>query len=199
MIDGGGKSGREHRTRPKTSVSGGRSEVAGPEFGPGGYLPPKAAKRARKIVLREQMGWGWPLAAVAASLLVAVAGGIFLLTSNRPPQAPFVALTALNQVDAAGAGTASAPGLSTVLVVRAGGVVRTFRMPETDVVWCSESRRLESGDAAWNPAGAAVFGRRASLTPLRSVVFDGTVYVDPAPLPAPASAPGGAAPACIGD
>ena len=173
--------------------------MAGPEFGPGGYLPPKAAKRARKIVLREQMGWGWPLAAVAASLLVAVAGGIYLLTANRPPRAPFVAVTALDEVDAAGAGTVDAPGAPAVLIVRAGGAVRTFRKPATDVVWCGESRRLEAGDAVWTAAGAAVFGARPSLSPLRSVVFDGTVYIDPAPLPRPAAVPGGEPPACLRD
>ncbi|HUG87123.1 MAG TPA: hypothetical protein VMM13_21320, partial [Euzebya sp.] len=41
-----------------------------PEFGPGGYLPARAAQRARKIVLREQMGLHWAVAAVVAGLLI---------------------------------------------------------------------------------------------------------------------------------
>ena len=170
--------------------------MAGPEFGPGGYLPPKAAKRARKIVLREQMGWGWPLAAVGAALLVAVAGGIFLLTAKEPPQAPYVELAFLAELEGpvyvGGAG-----GLPTVLVVRAGGAIRTFRAPPGDPTWCDQSRRVETASAAWTSNGAVVFGDQPSLTPLRSVVYDGTIYVDPTnPLPPPAAAPDGVPPVC---
>ena len=173
--------------------------MAGPEFGPGGYLPPKAAKRARKIVLREQMGWGWPIAAVGAALLVAVAGGIFLLTANSPPGAPFVALAPLSQVEPAGAAVLSSSTRVDVLVVRAGGVVRAFRADADGVAWCSQSRRLETDTAAWSTDGRLVFGDAPSLTPLRSTVFEGTVYVDAtSPLPPLEPAPRGQPPVCGG-
>jgi hypothetical protein len=170
--------------------------VAGPEYGPGGYLPPKAAKRARKIVLREQMGWGWPLAAVAASLLVAVAGGIYLLTANRPPQAPYAAVGALADVPPDGAGVLEQGDL-TALVVRAGGAVRVFRSPSVPVRWCATSGRLEGDGGVWTREGSRTYGDGPSLTPLRFVVFDGTVYVDPTDaLPPPANRPDGAGPSC---
>ena len=178
--------------------------MSGPDFGPGGYLPPKAAKRARKIVLREQMGFGWPLAAVAAAVLVAVAGGAYLYTSSRGPAEPFRALQPLTEVPAGGAATlpvagAGDPGVR-VLVVRAGGSVRAF-LPEPDEVsWCAASQRLETTDgdtprpAAWTADGRLVYGERMSLQPLRSTVYDGIVYVDletqlPPPAPGPPESP----------
>ena len=165
--------------------------MSGPEFGPGGYLPEKASKRARKIVLREQMGFGWPLAAVAASLLVLVAGGVYLLTMNRPPAAPFVAMHPLTRVPADGATTVYGEGdAPPTLIVRAGGPVLAFRAPTIEVGWCPESGRLESVDAVWLPNGALVYGdRRESLVPLRTVVHNGVIYVDlDTELPPPAAA-----------
>lgn len=176
--------------------------LSGPEFGPGGYLPPKAAKRARKIVLREQMGFGWPLAAVATALLVAVAGGVYLYTSSRGPTDPFRPVQPLTSVPVAGAATlvvegASDPGAS-VLVVRAGGTVRAFR-PDQDVAWCPQSQRLESEDSAWTVDGRLVHGPGESLQPVRSVVYDGVVYADlETQLPPPPSGPPGPAPVCGG-
>nr|MBA2530088.1 adenosylcobinamide-GDP ribazoletransferase [Euzebyales bacterium] len=63
-----------------------------PDYGPRGYLPERAAKRARKIVLREQMGPAWPLAAVAAALLVGATGLWYLVTAGRPPGPPYTPL-----------------------------------------------------------------------------------------------------------
>ena len=174
-------------------------EASQPEFGPGGYLPPRAAKRARKIVLREQMGTGWPLAAVLAAVLVAVAGGAYLYTSTRAPAAPFVAMGPLTQVEPGSAAsvTSDAAGGVEALVVRAGGTVRAFRAEPGDIAWCPESGRIENAQAAWTPEGRAVHGEAQSLRPLRSVVYDGVVYVDTTTsLPRPPAAPGGAPPVC---
>lgn len=176
--------------------------MSGPEFGPGGYLPNKAAKRARKIVLREQMGWGWPLAAVAAALLVGGAGVAYVRTSSRPPGPPYAAVAPISRIDAAGAsvmtGTSGNVLLHPVLIVRAGGPVRAFAVDDAaGVEWCPASRRLETADAAWNPDGRRSFGDGPSLAPLPSVVFNGIVYVDTAnPLPRPAAAPAGQPPVC---
>ena len=167
-----------------------------PDFGPGGYLPSKAAKRARKIVLREQMGFGWPMAAIAAALLVGVAGVAFLRSSSQPPAAPFQAVGEIAAVEASGAGVLGT-GAAKVLVVRAAGPVRVFAAEAATPIWCPETRRLESPDAAWTADGRSVFGSAPSLQPLRSVVFDGVLYVDLTPsLPRPAAGPPGARPAC---
>ena len=190
----------EHRTRPRTGLIE-EKQLSGPEFGPGGYLPPKASKRARKIVLREQMGFGWPLAAIAASVLVLIAGGAYLVTMNRPPAAPFVEMRRLTEVPAGGAATVSGQGdAPAALIVRAGGPVRAFRAQPIEVAWCPESGRLESVDAAWLPNGALVYGdRRESLVPLRTVVHNGVIYVDfDTELPAPAPALQDQPPVCAG-
>ena len=176
--------------------------LSGPEFGPGGYLPSKAAKRARKIVLREQMGFGWPLAAVVAALIVAAAGGAYLYTSSRGPAEPFRAVQPLAKIPVGGAATllvsgTGDPGVS-VLVVRAGGSVRAF-LPDADVAWCPQSQRLENDDSAWTVDGQLVHGPRRSLQPVRSTVYDGIVYVDvDTQLPPPPPGPAGPPPVCGG-
>ena len=175
-------------------------EATKPEFGPGGYLPPKASKRARKIVLREQMGTGWPLAAVLAAVLVAAAGGIYLYVSSRAPAAPFVALGPVTQVEPGAAGKmVSRQAGTAAFVVRAGGAVRAFRSEPSDLSWCPQSGRIENAASAWTPEGRLVYGEGASLQPLRSVVYDGVVYVDAQSLlPTPPPAPGSEAPVCGG-
>ena len=171
-------------------------EASQPEFGPGGYLPPKASQRARKIVLREQMGFGWPLAAAGAALLVAIAGAFYLATASRPPGAPYVSLGPFAEVDASGAAVLDDGAGNAALVVRAGGPPRVF-LAEQTVAWCATSGRLEGGGAAWSSQGQLVYGEGESLQPLRSVVFDGVVYADfTTPQPKPAPAPNDVPPAC---
>jgi hypothetical protein len=57
-----------------------------PDIGPSGYLPPRAAKRARKIMLREPLGLQWAVAAMIAGVLVLVAGGILVTVFAAPDQ-----------------------------------------------------------------------------------------------------------------
>jgi hypothetical protein len=50
-----------------------------------GYLPRRAA--SRKLIIRAQLGLPWVLAALGAAALLAVAGGVFLLSRpDRPPK-----------------------------------------------------------------------------------------------------------------
>jgi hypothetical protein len=67
-----------------------------PEFGPSGYLPERASKRARKIVLRAPLGTQWIVASILAGLLVVVAGGLYLQRRDDPPPAPW---TAVGRID----------------------------------------------------------------------------------------------------
>lgn len=175
-----------------------------PDFGPGGYLPRRAAQRARKIVLREQMGMGWPIAAVTAAVVVALVGAVFLFTATRgaPPGPPFVPVAPLTAVGADGAGTfaldGAGGGVDGVLVVRAGGL-RTYAAPGVDVTYCAASRRLEAPGRVWNLRGRLVGGDGQSLRPLPTRLHDGQVYVDPAAAgPAPEPSPAGETPACAG-
>jgi hypothetical protein len=166
------------------------------EYGPRGYLPERAAKRARKIILREQMGVGWPVAALGAAVLVALTGVAYVLLVARAPGPPFQAVGRLDAVAAGSAGV-----LDGVLVVRAGGALRTFVAPDDPVEYCRATRRLEAADGrVWERTGRLVGGDGSSLQPLVSRVHDGVVYVDrerrPPPLP-PAPAPD-VVPACAG-
>lgn len=144
-----------------------------PEFGPKGYLPERAAKRARKIMLREQMGLGWPLAAVLAALLVGAAGLWYVVSANRPPVDPFVAVGDL--VDLA---PGEAEVRREVLVVRTTASVSAFTA-DGQVQWCQPSGRLEgAAGEVWAPDGRLVGGQGQSLAPLPVTIYDGVVYVD---------------------
>lgn len=157
------------------------------EFGPGGYLPERAANRARKIILREPLGRGWIVASLLAALLV-VAGGIaYLLVGTGPPGPPYQEAGALEDVDPRGAATVEV-GRTPVLVVRGAGGVRTYEAPPGEVVWCRQSQRLESPDGrVWDLAGRLRGGEGRPLRPLPAEVVDGRLYVD---VESPASRPG---------
>jgi hypothetical protein len=161
--------------------------VKDPDYGPRGFLPERAARRARKIVLREQMGIGWPLAALGAAVLVATVGITFLLRSDAPDP-PFRVATSLAAVAPSSAElvTESLSG-EELLVVRAGGEVRVFTPPPEGVVWCGSTGRLESAAGeVWTLDGILVGGSGVSLRALPSAVHDGQLYVDPTdPEPAP--------------
>jgi hypothetical protein len=151
-----------------------------PEYGPPGYLPPRAAKRARKIMLREPLGLQWAIAAVIAGVLVLAAGGVLVVLMSRPPGAPFVPSGPLSAIDPRGAGTVATQAGEDVLVVRAAGGVRAFTAPDQPVAWCAESRHLESTSGhVWEPNGRLIGGQGESLTPLPVEVHDGVLYVNP--------------------
>ena len=157
-----------------------------PEFGPRGYLPERAARRARKIMLREQMGLQWPIAAVLVALLLLCVGALYLWTRSRPPGPPYVAVGPIAAVDARGVATTTVDDLQ-LLVVRAGGGVRVFTGEVAGVRTCpSGSRVRDAGGDVYTVTGRALTGN-ASLQPVPSVVFDGVLYVaaDPAMWPQP--------------
>jgi len=176
--------------------------MSDPDFGPGGYLPGRAAKRARKIVLREQMGLGWPLAAVgAAAALVAVAVAFVALRSG-PPGPPFFPVGLVEELGGDVAVVVRTNEGPPAMLIRAAGSLRAFLWPGEAVRWCDVSRQLESdAGTVWTPEGARVSGdpgaSGGSLAPLPTAVHDGTLYVAPArpeaPLPA---SPTGAVPTC---
>ncbi|HEV8372339.1 MAG TPA: hypothetical protein VGR68_04000, partial [Actinomycetota bacterium] len=47
------------------------------------YLPPKAAK-ARKLILRTQLGRGWIVAAALFGVVILAAGALYLAMAGRP-------------------------------------------------------------------------------------------------------------------
>lgn len=169
-----------------------------PEYGPAGYLPQRAAKRARKIVLRERMSLGWPLAAFAAAAVIAIAGVIFLATWSSPPKPPWEASRPLSAVPLAA--VLPVDGLDHgALIVRAGGDLRAFAAPADPVSYCPLSDHLESATGTvWGLDGRLLSDHRGerSLRRILVRVFDGTVYVNPTEGNALPPDPGRATPAC---
>lgn len=162
-----------------------------PEFGPSGYLPERASKRARKIVLRAPMGLQWVVASVLAGVLVLVAGGLFLLRSGHPPTEPWVPVGPVDEI-----GDARHEQDLGVLLVGAGGRVRAFSDAQ-GVVYCPGTHRLESADGrVWNLTGRGFSGVE-SLEEHPTLVQDGEVYVDPSrATPGQASSQQAAQPGC---
>jgi hypothetical protein len=162
-----------------------------PSFGPSGYLPERAAKRARKIVLRAPLGVQWIVASVLAGVVVVVAGVLFLQRSGDPPPAPWEPIGTLEEV----APTRLVAELD-ALVVAAGGRVRAFAEAD-EVRYCDASNRLEAPDGrVWNLTGRG-FGGTDSLDEHPTYVQDGVVYVDPTrTVPGLPSSSEDAEPAC---
>lgn len=167
------------------------------EYGPGGYLPPRAAARARKIVLREQMGLHWTIAAVAAGLLILAITVPFVLSAQGPPGPPFVPAGPLDAIDPSGDAIVSVEGTD-VLVLRAGGVLRAFADPPPGARWCPASRRIESpAGAVWTSEGRLIAGEGRSLSRAAIQAYDGRLYIDVAADGEPPSPlPGDQQPAC---
>ncbi len=173
--------------------------MSGPDYGPRGYLPARAAQRARKIVLREQMGIGWPLAAVVAAVVVLGAGVWFLSSAGRTPGPPFFRLAQVQAIPVNSSRTLRQPGSDVrYLVVRTPAAVRVFEDPRLDVGWCAASGRLEGARGrVWTADGALVGGGGDSLRPLRTTVHGGAIYVDDTTdVPRPPPQPRGEEPAC---
>lgn len=163
-------------------------------YGPQGYLPQRAARRARKIILRAEMGLGWPLAAVGAGVLLLVVGVAFVLLRTGPPAAPFMPVAQVEAVDPRGAAMIT----DDLVAVRASGVVRVLSTDGRQVVWCAASGALEdAGGGVWNATGRRIGGGGDSLVPIPSEVHRGAIYADPTRPGTPAPPEDrGASPAC---
>ena len=152
-----------------------------PGYGPGGYLPERAARRARKIVLRERMGLGWPLAALGTAVGLIASAVAFVVLRSGGPGPPFEEVAALAGIDPRG-GAVVDTSAGAAFVLRAGGRVRAFALPVGAVTatWCAASSRIEDPDGrVWTAEGVLVGGEGASLAPLPARVHEATVYVDP--------------------
>ncbi len=164
---------------------------AAPAFGPSGYLPDRAARRARKIVLRAPLGLQWVIASLLAGIIVLIAGLLLLGGRADTPGAPWVPLGPVEQLP-----DAAYDRPSGLLVVHVAGRVRAFSAPE-DIIYCRPSNRLEHPDGRiWALTGRGLAGT-PSLAPAPTLTVAGVAYLDPTTLgtpPEPIDDP--AAPAC---
>jgi hypothetical protein len=164
-----------------------------PEFGPSGYLPPRAAKRARKIVLRAPLGLQWVVGSLVVGVVVVIAG-ILWLTADDAPGEPWTAIGPADEV-----GTASREGDLDLLLVGNGRIRAFAETGERDLDYCADSRRIESPDGGvWSLTGRGLGGRE-SLREHPTLVRDGVLYVDTTrTTSAPAGSDEPAEPACSG-
>lgn len=155
-----------------------------PDFGPGGYLPDRASKRARKIVLRAPMGIQWVVGAVVAGVIIVGAGLLWLAQSDDPPGDPWVAIGSLEEID-----DATLMDQIDVLIVATGRPRAFLGAQELGLHWCAASAQIEgAGGQVWSPTGRARTAGSDSLQQHPTLVHDGTLYVDPtvtAPGPDP--------------
>lgn len=175
-------------------MSDGRDAGEQPEFGPEGYLPERAARRARKIVLRAPLGLQWVIGAIVVGLIVVVVGVVFLTSAGDPPGEPYVEIGPVEALR-----PARFDEQRGVLFLAASGPVRAFVIPgdTTTPVWCPDSGHLETPDGrVWSPTGRALDGG-PSLAEHPTLVVDGVVYLDQTrQLPAPPPEDRDVEPAC---
>jgi hypothetical protein len=149
------------------------------------YLPPRAGK-ARKLILRSQLGLPWMLAAMLFGLVILVAGTLFLVKGGRPG-APWQRVAPVTRL-ADGAVTQAPLRAGEVVVVdRRGGGLRAFLAPtgSCPVVGTPGGFARPCARQAWDQSGGPVAGQGASTPPprLRAVpatVAKGDLYVNPA-------------------
>jgi hypothetical protein len=144
------------------------------------YLPPRAAK-ARKLILRTQLGLPWLLAATAVAGVILVAGVLLLIRGGRPGT-PWVAVAAV---------TAFAPGTVTevevpgpagrvVIVDRRGGNLRAFVGPGAACPVEPDGAGFGRGCTrqAWDAGGAPRTPGTAALARVPTRFARGDLYVD---------------------
>ncbi|HEV8650532.1 MAG TPA: hypothetical protein VG276_14260 [Actinomycetes bacterium] len=144
------------------------------------YLPPRAAK-ARKLILRTQLGLAWLLAASVFALVILVAGSLFLLQGGRPG-APWVRVAAVAAVPEGSVAEVPAGAGLVVVVDRRGGLLQAFLAepgpcPVTAAAGSAGFAR-SCQDEAWDADGTP---RRAGAPALRRVparLTRGDLYVD---------------------
>jgi hypothetical protein len=146
------------------------------------YLPPRAGK-ARKLILRTQLGRQWMLAAILFGLVILVAGTVFLVKGGRPG-APWQRVAPLGGM---ADGTVSQRPLragEVVVVDRRGDTLRTFLAPDgpCPVIGTDAGFARPCATQAWDQSGSPAKNVGTPAPPLRSVpatVANGDLYVNP--------------------
>lgn len=147
------------------------------------YLPPRAGK-ARKLILRSQLGLPWMLAAILFGLVILVAGTLFLVKGGRPG-APWQRVAPLTRF-ADGAVTQAPLGAGEVVVVdRRGATLRAFLAPSGScpVTGTPGGFARPCAGQAWDQAGKPIERQDvskppASLRAMPATVAKGDLYVN---------------------
>jgi len=155
---------------------------------PGGrvaYLPPRAAK-ARKLILRSQLGRGWIVAAALFGVVILAAGALFLARQGRPGP-PWVRVAAVSALPAGAVTETAGPAGRVVVVVDRRGDLRAYLAPPGSCPVRAAGAGFarpcagQRWDAEGNPASDLRDGQEAP-PPLRrvpAVIAGGDLYLDP--------------------
>jgi hypothetical protein len=147
------------------------------------YLPPRAA-RARKLILRRQLGLPWMLTAALFGAVILAAGAVFLVRGGRPG-APWVELAPLARFPDGAVSQVPGPAGQVAVVDRRGGALRAFVLAPgaCPLVGAGSGFARPCAGQAWDGAGRPAHGGgRAAPPAMRPVavqVARGDLYVNP--------------------
>jgi hypothetical protein len=148
------------------------------------YLPPRAGK-ARKLILRSQLGLPWILAAILFGLVILAAGTLFLVKGGRPG-APWQRVAPVTRFADGTVTQAPLRAGEVVVVDRRGGTLRAFLAPSgaCPVVGTPGGFARPCALQAWDQSGEPVRTQASSTLPPRlrampASVAKGDLYVDP--------------------
>jgi nitrite reductase/ring-hydroxylating ferredoxin subunit len=153
---------------------------------PGGrvaYLPPRAA-RARKLILRSQLGRGWIMASALFGIVILAAGVLFLARAGRPGP-PWVRVARLSALPAGAVTEVRVPAGQVVVVDRRGGELRALLAPDgaCPVEAAGGGFARPCAGHRWDATGAPAGDRhRRAPPPLRQIPASfagGDLYIDP--------------------
>ena len=152
------------------------------------YLPPRAAK-ARKLILRSQLGRGWILASALFGVVILAAGGLYLARAGRPgpPWVRVAALEALpagavTEVPAASPSATQALAGQVVVVDRRGEEPRVFLAAPgpCKVVADGAGFARPCAGQRWDADGTPAAGEATPTLQRRPATFArGDLYVNP--------------------
>jgi hypothetical protein len=144
------------------------------------YLPPRAAK-ARKLILRSQLGRGWMVASAVFGMVILAAGALYLAGARRPG-APWVRVAALEALPAGAVTEAPGPAGQVVVVDRRGGDLRAFlaRPGPCAMVAAGAGFARPCSGQRWDAGGTPAGGAAAQALHQRPVALArGDLYVLP--------------------
>jgi hypothetical protein len=146
------------------------------------YLPPRAGK-ARKLILRTQLGLPWMLAAILFGLVILAAGTLFLVKGGRPG-APWQRVAPLTGIADGAVSQRPLRAGEVVVVDRRGDTLRAFLAPDgpCPVVGTAGGFARPCAAQGWDRSGAPARRGGAVPPPLRAVpatVAKGELYVNP--------------------
>jgi hypothetical protein len=151
------------------------------------YLPPRAAK-ARKLILRSQLGRGWIVASAVFGVVILAAGALYLARAGRPgpPWVRVAALEALpagavTEVPVASRSAGQALAGQVVVVDRRGDEPRAFLAAPGPcrVVAAGTGFARPCTGGRWDAAGTPAAGAVPALRRRPAAFARGDLYVLP--------------------